>query len=258
MKKSVLRIVSALAVFALLAIVLATFAAHPSAQATGARSKPLSLFALEHQHGVTKAKPTNGPFSYTCTGGVHGNLIINVTEKVTGDADSGQGGNYWGIDTFTRTIKVWNVGGDDSYCAVVSYTGRFAAQSGQKSPGTTSTTGGTLTGDEGGTMNGAAQFYITGPLNISNPAIWPLSGNINSGTVVDYGCTINPDGSEQCTNYVDWIAQYFDEAKSTINEPNWGWKYVGKDQPPAPDAGRADGVWVNASTGNSGDILDVD
>lgn len=259
MKKNVLRIVSALAILALLALVFTIGVSYQNAHATSLSNKPASVFALEHRHGVTKANAPDGAFSYTCSGAVNGNRVINVTEKVTGDADSGQAGNYWGIDTFTRTIQVWNTG-DDSYCAVVAYKGKFAAQAGQKSPGTTQNTGGILTGDEGGTMNGEAQIYITGPLNVSNPSIWPLSGQVNGGNVVDYGCTINPDGTDQCTNYVDWVAQYFDESAPsyTLSEPNWGWKYVGRDQPPAPDKGASDGVWVNASTGNSGDILDVD
>ena len=193
---------------------------------------------------------------------VKGNFLINITEKVTNDADSGQAGNYWGFDAFTRTIKVWNLG-SDSYCAVVNYNGTFAAQAGQKSPGTTSTTGGILTGDEIGTIKGGYVAQITGPLDVTDPTNWPLTGAVNQGNVVNYQCVINPDGTLQnnpCTGAVDWTTKYFDtgSASFTFNENPWGWTYVGKDASTAPDPGTPDGVWRNFSTGNSGDILDVD
>lgn len=195
------------------------------------------------------------------TSAVKGNMLINVTEKVTNDADSGQAGNYWGLDAFTRTIRVWNLG-SDSYCAVVNYTGTFAAQAGQKSPGTTTTTGGILTGDEIGTIKGGYVAQITGPLDVTDPTNWPLMGKVNLGNAVDYQCVINPDGTLQnnpCTGAVDWTTKYFDTSSLSFsfNENPWGWTYVGKDGP-GSDAGTPDGVWRNFSTGNSGDILDVD
>lgn len=85
-------------------------------------------------------------------------------------------------------------------------------------------------------------------------------GKVNLGNPVDYQCVIAPDGSENCPGYVDWTTKYFDttSASFTFNENPWGWTYIGKDAPTAPDAGALDGVWRNLSTGNSGDILDVD
>ena len=223
-------------------------------------SHPKSVFALEHQVGKPGAKIVSAASTLTCgPNAVKGNQVINITEKVINDADSGQAGNYWALDAFTRTIKVWNLG-SDSYCAVVHYTGTFAAQAGQKSPGTTPTTGGILTGDEIGTFKGGYEAQITGPLDVTDPAGWPLVGNVNSGNAVDYQCVIAADGSANCPGVVDWTTKYFDTSNAgfTFNENPWGWTYVGKDAPTALDAGTPDGVWNNASTGNSGDILDRD
>ena len=235
-----------------LVLIIPTFAAHPK-----------SIFALEHQAGKSGAH-TAAAAALTLSCGpnaVKGNLLITITEKVVNDADSGQAGNYWALDAFSRTIKVWNVG-SDSYCAVVNYTGTFAAQAGQKSPGTTSTTGGILTGDEVGTFKGGYVAQITGPLDVTDPTNWPLVGKVNQGNPVDYQCVINPDGSLQndpCSGAIDWTTKYFDTTSNfTFNENPWGWTYVGQDKSTAPDAGKADGVWHNFSTGNSGDILDVD
>lgn len=250
-----------LAALLALAVFAPAFAAHPQIQSSQKVSHPVSHFKLEHRHGVARATASTSALTFSCTsaGATSGNLVINVTEKIKNDADSGQAGNYWALDTFTRTIKVWNVG-SNHWCAVLNYNGTFAAQAGQKSPGTTGNTGGILTGDEVGTIKGGAQFDITGPLDVSNVAVWPLKGNVNGGTVVDYGCAINPDGSTNgCPGYVDWTQQYFDQSGSfTINENPWGWTYVGHDVSTAPDANKPDGVWHNFSTGNSGDILDVD
>ena len=247
-----------------LVLIFPTFAAQTHVLHSAA-AHPKSVFALEHQVGkpVRARFATSTPaLSCTSAGAVNGNFVINITEKVINDADSGQAGNYWGFDTFTRTIKVWNVG-SGSFCAVVVYNGTFAAQAGQKSPGSTATTGGILTGDESGTIKGGYVGQITGPLDVSDPTNWPLKGKVDQGNVVDYQCVINPDGTLQvdpCPGAIDWTTKYFDttSASFSFNENPWGWSYVGRDNNSAPDHGHSDGVWNNFSTGNSGDILDVD
>jgi len=243
--------------------IVPTFAANTHVQHSVA-AHPKSIFALEHQvgkPGIQKAATTASTLSCG-PNAVKGNLLISISEKVINDADSGQAGNYWGLDAFTRTIKVWNLG-SDNYCAVVNYTGTFAAQAGQKSPGTTATTGGILSGEEIGSFKGGYVAQITGPLDVTDPANWPLMGKVNQGGTVDYQCVINPDGSLQtdpCPGAIDWTTKYFDTSNVSFsfNENPWGWTYIGRDAPGAPDAGTPDGVWHNFSTGNSGDILDVD
>src|ERR1700730_7817579 len=190
---------------------------------------PRSVFALEHQVGKPGGLATTAALTFSCgSSAVQGNLVINITEKVANDADSGQAGNYWALDTFTRTIKVWNVG-SDNYCAVVIYNGTFAAQAGQQSPGTTAHSGGILTGDEVGTIKGGYVGQITGPLFVSDPGNWQLVGKVNQGNVVDYQCVIAADGSANCPGSVDWTKKYFDTSSSSFSfgESPWGWTYVG-------------------------------
>lgn len=237
-----------------LVLIIPAFATNTHVQRT-VTQHPKSIFALEHRVGKPGAQ-TAAALTLSCgPNAVKGDLLINITEKVVNDGDSGQAGNYWGLDAFTRTIKVWNLG-SDSYCAVVNYTGTFAAQAGQKSPGTTATSGGLLTGDEVGSIKGGYVAQFTSSLYVTDPANWPLAGHVTQGNPVDYGCVIAGDGSESCPGYVDWTTKYFNTI-SNFNEDPWGWTYTGHDCC-SPDAGKPDGVWHNFSTGNSGDILDVD
>src|ERR1700730_18088035 len=81
------------------------FAAHPKA------SDPHSIFAFAHRHGTPAAGGTVAVASgmkFSCTGSSNDSRGINATEKVVNDSDSGQAGNYWALDAFTRTIQVWN------------------------------------------------------------------------------------------------------------------------------------------------------
>ena len=246
-----------IALFIAIAAICFTFFPRTLATHAAQRTVSTSLFTLEHQHGVTKSGVSpNSVFSFNCTaqGAVKGNLLISVSENVVNDADSGQAGDYWALDKIARTIRVWNTG-PDQYCAIVNYvTDHFVAIQGQQSPGGINGNGGLLTGDEVGAFTGSSQFLITGQLYLSNPTQWPASGPVNSGTAIDYQC----NSSGNCPGYVDWITQYF--GANTFTEPQWGFRYVGVDGGPIhpKDKGTADGVWVNAYTGNSGDILDVD
>lgn len=96
-------------------------------------------------------------------------------------------------------------------------------------------------------------------MDVTNPTVWPLSGKVNGGSVVDYGCTGFAPGTfnSTCLGYVNWVDQYFAPGY-IFNSPQFNFKYVGKDQPPAPDAGTSAGQWVDANTGIVGDILDSD
>lgn len=157
--------------------------------------------------------------------------IVNITEGILNDADSGIAGNYWGLDAFNRTIQVWKTG-DKSYCALVRYTGRFAAIAGQISPGGSRV----LTGKENGVVTGGYKAIITDATLLTTPS-WKTNGNVGT---VDYRC----DADGNCPGAVNWLDQYFASGYS-FDQPWWGWIY------------RAGGnkVWVNAITGNQGDII---
>ncbi len=191
----------------------------------------LTLFA-----GSAFAKADNVKLNFgsvlnasTCNEG--GAPVVNVTQQIINDADSGEAGNYWAMDTFTRTIQVWDQGGN-TYCAIVRYTGSFQAIAGEIGPGGT----GKLTGTETGSIEGGYQATITGRTLLATPG-WPTQGSVGT---TDYKC----DSSGNCEGAVIWMNQYFNSGY-TFAQPWWGWIY----------RGGTNGTWVNASTGNSGNIL---
>ncbi len=157
-----------------------------------------------------------------------GTMVINAVESVTNDVDSGQQGNNWAYDNYQRNIKVWQVG-SDTYCATVTYTGKFTTVEGP-APGPE----GPVAAGIIGTMNGGYRSTIfTGTLN-ENP-VWATRGNVGT---VNYACTI-----EGACHYVSWLDVYF-SSTSNFNLAWWGWIY---------NAG-PHGTWTNAITGNTGNI----
>ena len=155
--------------------------------------------------------------------------IINVTQKVVHTVDSGQAGNNWAFDDLNRQMKVYD-NGDGTFCVESTNEGKFDSQGGQRSPGNT----GVLTGNEDGTFKGGYQAVITGTL-LEEP-LWPTNGNVGT---TDYQCDINGN----CPGYISWPGQYFAPGFGFAYD-FWGWAYKYQNC-----------VWVNASTGNQGDIL---
>lgn len=160
-----------------------------------------------------------------------GSPVVNVTEKIKNDADSGIAGNNWALDALERHITVWKTATPGTYCATVRDEGSFQAFAGEKSPGNT----GVLTGNERGEIQGGYVATITGSL-LQNPA-GKTKGRVDA---VDYRC----DEQGNCPGYVSWMGQYFTAGYGSTM-PWWGWIY---------DGGKF-GTWVNAASGNSGDIL---
>jgi hypothetical protein len=150
----------------------------------------------------------------------NGQLVINVSYKVIGGEDSAVGGGVWALEDYVKQIQVWDLG-DDTFCAVVEYKGSFTT-TGEKSPdGSHETSEGIQ-----GTFQGGYRATIDGE-PIPNPE-YSTRGNIG---------TLNPT--------FNWVAAYF-EAGYDFDYEWWGWIYR---------TGR-NGTWVNASTGNQGNIAD--
>lgn len=157
-----------------------------------------------------------------------GKLVINISQHITQDADSGFAG-AWAFDDNHRTIQVWQTG-TNTFCAVVKYQGSFTTIAGP-SPQNTGTVGAGVTG----TFEGGYQSTVfTGTLN-PNPA-YKTRGNIGD---FNYAC----DTNFNCPGYVDWTAVYF-TSTSGFDLAWWGWVYHGGNN----------GSWVNAISGSSGDI----
>ncbi len=234
-------------------VALPTFAAHPNTLQNPAAKHP-SVFAQEHPRAVNQKLVPAATAATSCVGSTTANMVISATEGVQNDSDSGMVG-YWALDKFVRIIKVYNTG-PDQWCVTETFNGSFAAAAGQVSPGNTCSPSCLLTGDEVGHFTGNVLIFITGQLDVSNPTVWPVRGNVNGGGYVDYQC----DMSGNCPGYQDWTKQYFNtkDINFTFAENIWRFAYSGHDAPTTPDAGTPDGTWVNAYNGNSGDIVDRD
>lgn len=156
-----------------------------------------------------------------------GTLVINVSDKITDNPDSGEAGNIWALDNVNRQIQVREVS-VDTFCVVVQYQGKFVTVAG-RSPGDTDNIGAGITGN----MHGGYRVTITGTLKSDLPR---TRGNIGS---FEY----DPAVSEFFIR--SWANKYFENGW-TYSFAYWGWIYrAGKN-----------GTWVNASTGNEGDITD--
>ncbi len=158
-----------------------------------------------------------------------GSPIVNVTQKVIHTVDSGEAGNNWAFDDVNKQIKIYKQV-DNSYCVLVDNEGSFDSQPGVRSPGNT----GVLTGKEDGTFKGGYRATITGSMK-TNPDL-TTKGNIGT---VNYNCDLNGN----CPGYFNWIDKYFSPGY-IFSYQWWGWEYKYKNL-----------KWINASTGNSGDIL---
>lgn len=171
-----------------------------------------------------------------------GDPVINITQKVKNDVDSGFGpnayfpgeGNYWNVESYKRHIKVWSTG-VDAWCATVAYEGgHFNAFYKQTGPGGT----GLIGSDVDGQMHGGYRATFTGAL-LATP-LWPTNGNVGT---FDYDCDLHA----VCPGRVDWVAQYF-PGYAGFDQPWWGWIYK---------AG-SHGTWINAIdvlAADSGNIL---
>lgn len=180
---------------------------------------------------VTNAPDWGTRLSAASCAGKTGAPIINVTEKVTNDVDSGIAGN-WAIDNYTRHIQVWQIGkNSNTYCALVTYEGTSNAQAGVAGPGGTGIIGSGVIAN----MQGGYRALFTGVLAPS--PTWTSKGSVGT---VNYGCNI----SGSCDTIPSWLNIYF-TGVSNFTQPWWGWFYT------TP----SDGNWLNSIEGNFGNIL---
>lgn len=165
-----------------------------------------------------------------------GKEIIKITHKVINGIDSGTSGNYWAYGDYVRHISVVPTGNDE-YCATVKYQGSFDSVAGA-SPGCSNT--GTC-GNEGlsggvvGTFQGGYTAIVTGT-PIADPE-YRTKGSIG---ILDYDCDAS---SGICASAFNWLDAYFEPGWG-FSYQWWGWIY---------HAGN-NGSWINAASGNSGDI----
>jgi hypothetical protein len=191
------------------AIAIAVVAAVMLPAAASASTPTLDLSPLDHSQ---------------CGGGT---LVVDVTQDVINDADSGVAGNAWAFDDYQRQIRVWQTG-PDTYCAILRYDGEFVTNAGP-SPNNTGTL---AAGVQGELAGGYRTTHFTGTFAPTAPT----SGDLGT---FDYAC----DTSFNCPGRVSWPSLYF-SSTSGFDLEWWGWIYTTD----------ANGTWVNAISGNLGDI----
>jgi len=167
-----------------------------------------------------------------CTTGLGSPLLVDANQVIANDPDSSVSGPNWALDNFTRHIQIWQEG--SNYCAQADDSGTFTTLGGLA--GISPQSGAALPEIVTGTITGGTHGQITGTFNPANP--W-----LNSPPAIDCSTVTNtPICSFGLTSY--WVSNYFPSG-SYADDSNWGWTYNGG----------ADGTWVNAASGNSGDIL---
>lgn len=185
------------------------------------------VFALAVSHAAAGSPTLNHGARLNRAQCPAGKLVVNVNEAVLNDVDSGIAGNNWAYDDVVRHIQVVQVA-PNTFCATVKYDGLFTTVEGT-SPGAT----GTLTAGVRGTFQGG---YVTTIFTGTLRPGAPVRGSLGT---IDYQCDVNAN----CPGYVDWSDELFDHV-SGFDLAWWGWIYRAGDN----------GTWVNAITGNSGDI----
>lgn len=172
-----------------------------------------------------------------------GSPILQISYQVNNDEDSGIVG-YWGLDSFTKTVTVWNTAVSGTDVVYVGYSGTFCTYAGALSP----SAGITEPSDGCGTMTGAYNGTLitsSGPTSTSSPSTVDAGG---SKADILKGTYAKQTGN--APNQLDWVSTYFPGA--TFNQLDWSWTYS------LPNGANGGTQWINQATdlgGNSGDIV---
>ena len=157
---------------------------------------------------------------------LHPKQIVDVTYKLTNDADSGFAGNNWANDSLNRHLRIWSLDGG-LFCAQVADTGSFVTVAGD-SPSSFSTVSAGITGNITG-------GYVT---NDFIATLNPTPGYATHGNL----------GSFDANGLHPSFLSYFNNPGSiSWSQPGWGWIYKAD----------GNGTWLNQLGGqpqSSGDI----
>lgn len=155
----------------------------------------------------------------------NGNIVVDKTQSVTNDPDSGNHGN-WANDNFSRHLQIWKQG--STYCGQITDNGTFTT-TGPNSP----QAGTALSAGITGTFNGGAIFTISGTPKDD-------LGDINPPTL---DCSVSNCVTDGTLHLL--LQNYFTGDGHSYS--TWGWTY----------ATCQHGTWTDASTGESGDITNA-
>jgi hypothetical protein len=176
--------------------------------------------ALAGNSGPPPAKPSH------CD---KGKQIVSVNYTLKNDYDSGVAGNAWANDTINRHLQIVDLG-NGTYCALIDDNGSFVTFAGPSPAGTATVSAGIKGQIDGGYMT----TDFTGTLNPS-PA-YKTHGNLGTFNLM---CT----DANTCPGAHPSFLSYFNGSPSW-DYASWGWRYHTA----------KNGNWVNAMTGNTGDI----
>lgn len=196
-----------------------------------------STVTIAGMSGVTGARPPGGR---GCTLDGRDNLnydgdgekVINVTRRIYNSVDTGHcEPTAWAEIHYTQHIQVFDEG--DEFVAIVEYNGQFDAYEGGETPNDCDQF---LDGDESGPFDGGIRLTFDAEFN---PGGSQSHGNLGR---VDHGCNGSTSGCK-FRSTTGWLDNYFDDVEDLALQW-WGFIYHG---------GRA-GTWVNAETGDCGNI----
>ena len=170
--------------------------------------------------GVASAASYNKPLC-------GGELMVNVTYRLTNDFDSGVHGNAWANDSINRHVQIFAVG-SGNFCAAINDTGTFTTFAGDSPSGT-----GTVTAGIKGVINGG--YVTTVFAGTLNPApAYATRGNLGS---FDLQCTDASTCPGARPSFLSYVTGAWDFA-------DWGWSYHTA----------RNGDWINSAAANTGDI----
>ena len=159
-----------------------------------------------------------------------GKLVVNVMYNLYNNYDSGVAGNAWANDTINRHLQVWQVDAG-VYCVAVNDNGSFVTFAGL-SPNNT----GTVSAGIEGVINGG--YYTNAFSGTLDPSpAYATRGYLGS---FDLECS----NAYTCTGTWPSFLDYFNGSPS-YDLADWGWTYHTAQN----------GDWVNAASGNLGDII---
>lgn len=194
----------------------------------------LSLFAFSAIPTAFASGPTEAIPPNPCSSS--GTLVLSLSYHAINDEDSGFVG-YWALDHYSKSIQVYNTGGD-SYCAWETYDGGWQTFQGALSP----QNGVTESRNASGNLNGYLEVTFTA--TSVTAGTFHISTQNYGGTVSDILLGSYGNGQTGDTSAYSWTANW--TSGFTIgSEPIWGFFYFTGNTL----------AWTNSYNSNTGDIV---
>jgi len=156
-------------------------------------------------------------------------LVVDAYFTAENSGDSGADGHVWALDAGTRFIRIWRLGGD-AYCVQIHDVGSFTTFAGLSPEGT-----GTVRAGVTGSLDITSYLRVYGTFAPTVPTIGFL-GNFDAQCQQDGTCA---------ADILHLGPSYFPSGLKNLDP---GWFLATYD-------GGACGTWVQAPSGDTGDIV---